>query len=153
MAITTATMTSTQKPIEAVEVGSPSIGTSSARASPAALMTPAWLVRNWTNINNAMYEIQPRLAIRGGTWSYPAIAADPVEMDHRASSICTATLTKVETKTSQSSTKPTVAPSVVAVISSPEPTTAALGDHARTEEAEARAPTRRWFPTFFGSRT
>ena len=49
----------------------------------------------------------------------------PVEIDQRASSICTATFTKVDTKTSQRSIMPTSAPSVVAVISSPEPTTAA----------------------------
>jgi hypothetical protein len=49
----------------------------------------------------------------------------PVEIDQRASSICTHTLRKVETSTSHSSMKPTVAPRVVAVSSSPEPTTAA----------------------------
>lgn len=50
----------------------------------------------------------------------------PVEIDQRASSICTATLTKVETKTNHSSIMPTRERRVVAVINSPEPTTAAL---------------------------
>ncbi len=45
---------------------------------------------------------------------------------HRASSTCTATLTRVLTMTSQSSTNPTWAPSVVVAISSPEPTIDAL---------------------------
>ncbi len=54
------------------------------------------------------------------------MAGLPVEIENRAISIWTATFTKVETKTSHSSMNPTWAPNVVAVISSPEPTTAAL---------------------------
>jgi hypothetical protein len=46
-------------------------------------------------------------------------------MDQRPNSICTHTLMKVEASTSHSSMKPALAPSVVAVSSSPEPTTAA----------------------------
>ena len=54
-------------------------------------------------------------------FGFPEIRQDPREPAQREER-----LTKVETKTSQKSMKPTWAPRVVAVSSSPEPTTAAL---------------------------
>ncbi len=52
MAIATTTRIATQIPIDAGDKGAPTIGNNAEKANAAALMTPAWLVMNWTNMSS-----------------------------------------------------------------------------------------------------
>ena len=61
------TRIATQVPMDTKEYGSPPIGSRVEKAKAEALITPAWLVRNCTNMSRTSQAIQPRPAILGGT--------------------------------------------------------------------------------------
>lgn len=142
IAIVIPTIRMIQKASEAADSGAPSTGSAAEKANAAAASTPPWPMMPWVKFSRPRYDIQLLPKIRGETSLYPVTDGLPVEIDQRASSICTPTLTSVDKRMIHSRTKPTCAPSAVAVISSPEPTTAALvtmpGPRKRSEGRQPR---------------